>query len=34
MSDYIITNENGVDALEKNLDRMLQKVTSVDENPH
>jgi len=33
MSDYIITNENGVDALERNLDRMLLKVVSVDENP-
>jgi dephospho-CoA kinase len=32
MSDYIITNENGFDDLEKGLEKVLRKLKSIDEN--
>jgi hypothetical protein len=30
MSNYIITNENGVDHLERSLETMLGKLRSID----
>jgi hypothetical protein len=30
MSDYVITNENGVDELERRLDRVLARLRDLD----
>ena len=32
LSDYVITNENGIEDLEKSLDKILQKLRSLDGN--
>lgn len=32
LSDYIITNENGLADLEKGLDKLLQKLRNIDDN--
>jgi dephospho-CoA kinase len=32
MSDYIITNENGLDELERRLDRVLERLKNIDDH--
>jgi dephospho-CoA kinase len=32
LSDYIITNENGIDDLEKGFEKLLTKLRNIDGN--